>query len=102
MNKPTYPCDANHLRGQQTRLLAVEIVADYRRRQSANHGPDADRAANGPQSGIVAPVLIAGRDQVTPPLLTDRERGEGESTNARMHKLIGKYRDFALVLTKRY
>ena len=91
-DKPTYPCDADTLKGQQTRLLAVEIVADYRRRQSANHGQEADRAGNRLQSPAKG-ILIAGRDAVTPPLLTDAERGAGDSTNARLHRIIGKYRD---------
>ena len=93
MSKLTYPCDANRLRGQQTREWAKGVVEARRTRF---HDSRADNAANGLQSpaiGIVAPVLIAGRDQVTPPLLTSEERGKGDSINAKMHKLIGKYRD---------
>lgn len=81
-DKP-YPCDANAARGVSTRLLAVDIVRDYRERK---------RGANRPQSPAT-PILIAGRDAVTPSLLTDAERGAGDSTNARLHRLIGKYRD---------
>lgn len=88
MSKPTFPCDANALAGSRTRELCAKIVRDYRERK---------RGANRTQSPAT-PIVIAGRDAVTPPLLDDRERGCGDSTNARMHKLIGKYRDFALVL----
>ena len=83
MSKPTYPCDADRLRGHQTREWAATVV---RARLKAK------RAGNEPQSPG-GPILIAGRDQVTPPLLTSDERGCGNSTNARLHRLIGKYRD---------
>ena len=82
-DKPTFPCDANALRGRQTREWAATVV---RARLEAK------RAGNEPQSPG-GPILIAGRDQVTPPLLTPAERAEGNSTNARLHRLIGKYRD---------
>lgn len=80
-DKPTYPCDADRLRGRETRLLAVEIVRDYRERK---------RAGN---RAVAPPRTISGRDQVTPPLLSSAERAEGNSTNARLHRLIGRYRD---------
>ena len=79
MSKPTFPCDANALRGHQTREWAATVVR-------------ARRAGNEPQSPAT-PIVIAGRDAVTPPLLSSAERAEGNSTNARLHRLIGRYRD---------
>ena len=93
MSKPTFPCDANANRGRLTRLWAAETIRLYRQ---------AKDAANRTQSPAFAtprenqPVM----QHLTPSLLTDSERGAGESTNARLHRLIGKYRDFALELDK--
>lgn len=93
MSKIKFPCDADRLRGHQTREWAKGVIAA---RRGANPDFEPNRGCNrlqSPATGIVGGTLIAGRDAVTPPLLTDTERGAGESTNARLHRLIGRYRD---------
>lgn len=85
-NKIKYPCDADRHRGVLTRLWAGEVVRAY-------------RAAKSRCIASVTPQFATPREnqpimcKVTPPLLTSEERGKGDSINAKMHKLIGKYRD---------
>lgn len=83
MSHIKFPCDADRARGVSTRLLAVEIVRDYRERKRG-----ANRAVT-----PATPIVIAGRDRITPPLMTSEERGAGDSVNSRLHRLIGRYRD---------
>lgn len=90
----TYPCDVNRQRGYLTRLWARGVAAG-RKEQDANQGLASENARNEP----VAPAMANPEDIRTvypdPRLMTDDERGEGDSTNARLHRLMNP-RKYAL------
>lgn len=77
------------------RPWAKAVIADYRKRHNCPQTNESTvtlvrvtLATNRRSEPILEPSQAITMRELTPPIQSDQERAEGESTNSRMHRLL--------------